>query len=208
MVTPHEMHNFWLFLSILLLLIASPFAEDEPAGLRLLFSLIIVAAVYATRRSRFELIVASCLAAIWLVLSWTGVAAASRAGTIATDAIFISLLALTLVLILIDIFSAGQVTANRLFGAVAVYFLLAVAWAVGFSLLETLMPGSFATPLPHSELTSNDFLYFSLTTLTTLGYGDVTPVTASARIWANLEAAMGVLYVAILVARLVSLYRD
>ena len=51
------------------------------------------------------------------------------------------------------------------------------------------------------------FLYFSLTTLTTLGYGDITPINPFARIWATLEAVVGTLYVAILVARLVSLYR-
>lgn len=54
----------------------------------------------------------------------------------------------------------------------------------------------------------SQFPYFSLTTLTTLGYGDIRPVTTVARIWANLEAIAGLLYLTILVARLVSLYRN
>jgi hypothetical protein len=53
----------------------------------------------------------------------------------------------------------------------------------------------------------NQLVYFSLTTLSTLGYGDISPVKAFARLWATLEAAVGVLYLAILVARLVAVYR-
>ena len=53
-----------------------------------------------------------------------------------------------------------------------------------------------------------DFLYFSFTTLTTLGYGDMTGLHPVARVWSTLEAITGSLYIAVLVARLVSLYRN
>ena len=74
-------------------------------------------------------------------------------------------------------------------------------------MLETLSPGSFTNVGPMETITSNQFLYYSLTTITTLGYGDITPATPFARIWSTMEAVTGVFYMAVLVARLVSLYR-
>ena len=53
----------------------------------------------------------------------------------------------------------------------------------------------------------NELLYFSLVTLTTLGYGDITPLGAVARIWSALEALVGTLYLAVLISRLVGIYR-
>jgi voltage-gated potassium channel Kch len=81
---------------------------------------------------------------------------------------------------------------------------LALAWAVSFQLLDTLAAGSFTTELAGNFSTA---LYFSLATVTTLGYGDVTPVAPFARIWAVLEAVVGLLYVAVLIARLVADFR-
>jgi uncharacterized membrane protein len=56
-------------------------------------------------------------------------------------------------------------------------------------------------------MTYSDFLFFSFATLTTVGYGDITPVTTQARSFAIVEAVYGVLYSAILIARVVGLYR-
>ncbi len=71
-----------------------------------------------------------------------------------------------------------------------------------------MIPGAFAQLSPDLEQAWTQFLYFSLTTVTTLGYGDITPISPVARIWATLEAVTGVLYIAVLVARLVSLFRS
>ena len=78
--------------------------------------------------------------------------------------------------------------------------MIAAAWSLLFRQLEILHPGSF-------DLAEGDrdtqLLYFSLITITTVGYGDVLPVTAVARIWAALEAVVGTLYIAILIGRIV-----
>ena len=93
--------------------------------------------------------------------------------------------------------------------------LVGLAWAFLFSLLEVLQPGSFNLPELSAEpldLAAMEvrrlsvFMYYSLVTLTTLGYGDITPVTPLARNLAAFEAVMGQLYIAILVARLVGLH--
>ncbi len=100
-------------------------------------------------------------------------------------------------------------------GAICVYMLGALAWAFLFSLLEVLQPGSFNLPELSAERLGpatadvrrlSIFMYYSLVTLTTLGYGDITPVTPLARNLAAFETVMGQLYIAILVARLVGLH--
>lgn len=97
--------------------------------------------------------------------------------------------------------------ANTFCGAAAVYLLPAVAWAASFAVIEKAAPGAFDGLSSGVVQSWNELLYLSLTTLTTLGYGDIKPIDPFARIWATLEPATGVLYIAILVASLVNVYR-
>ncbi len=101
-----------------------------------------------------------------------------------------------------------NISANRIVGAVCVYLMLGVIWALSYSLLEAVIPGSF-TGLVEQAANAKwnpDWVYFSFVTLTTLGYGDILPVTFSARALAYLEAIVGQFYLAILVAGLVGAY--
>lgn len=111
-----------------------------------------------------------------------------------------------------------KVTADILAGAVCVYLLIGMVWAMVFAYLEHSLPGSFVSVLSGDPITgaiggdTQDthftlFLYFSYTTLTTLGYGDILPKTASARSLTSLEAITGVLYIGAFVARLISAYQ-
>jgi hypothetical protein len=103
----------------------------------------------------------------------------------------------------------GSVTSGRLYGLVSLYVVLGVFYYAIFNLIETLRPHSFmetASSAPNG-VTRHSLLYLSLITLTTLGYGDIVPVTPAARMFAAFEAMTGVLYIAITVARLVSAYQ-
>jgi len=104
---------------------------------------------------------------------------------------------------------APKVTADTIAGAACAYVLTAVTWATGFELLELVRPGSFDIPptllLQPSHDPSFALVYFSFTTLTTLGYGDIHPISIGAGGLAVGEAVVGQLYVAITIARLVSL---
>jgi hypothetical protein len=104
---------------------------------------------------------------------------------------------------------AGSVTSGRLYGLVSLYLLLGVFYYAIFNLIETMHRHSFLeTGMPASaEVSRHSLLYLSLITLTTLGYGDIVPVTPPARMVAAFEAVTGVLYIAITVARLVSAYQ-
>jgi hypothetical protein len=100
-------------------------------------------------------------------------------------------------------FSMGHVTVNRVQGAVVVYLLLGLVFAFmyhGIYLLNGIYSFNGLTTRQRTE-----FVYFSLTTLTTMGYGDITPVNVFARSLSNLEALIGQLYPAVLIARLVSM---
>ncbi len=102
---------------------------------------------------------------------------------------------------------ASAITADHLFTASSIYLLLASMWFALYKIIDTIQPGSFQQTVNGATRTQPDFLYFSLVTLTTLGYGDIVPVGGEARMLAALEAVVGVLYVAITVALLVSAYR-
>jgi hypothetical protein len=114
-----------------------------------------------------------------------------------------------LVIVLWQVYREGPVTGHRVMGAVAGYILLAVVFAIAYSLVEYLAPGSFQMPSALSQSRESHgqlFYYFSVTTLTTAGFGDITAVNPFARTLVMMEALIGQLYPAILIARLVSLH--
>src|ERR1041385_1973010 len=120
-------------------------------------------------------------------------------------------LALFTTSILADVFRAGRVTADKIYGALCVYLLIGFAWGVLYAILDELDPGSFSTPQETGAVTENvarvmRMRYFSLVTLTTVGFGDIVPRSPAARMFATLEAVMGQIYLAVLVARLVGLH--
>jgi hypothetical protein len=116
----------------------------------------------------------------------------------------VGLLALLLLLavVLFHTLRDGPITFHRIQGGVAAYLLLGVAWAHAYSLVALGRPGAFSGAADPDG--PRAFLYFSFVTLTTVGYGDVLPVHPAARSLAMLEAVVGPLYLAILLARLVS----
>jgi hypothetical protein len=102
--------------------------------------------------------------------------------------------------------NARTITASHLFTAVSVYILLGMLFYALYSALEVLHPGSFRYSNSGATDHAGDLLYFSLITLSTIGYGDIVPIYGEARMLAALEGMIGVLYVAITIALLVSAY--
>jgi len=106
--------------------------------------------------------------------------------------------------ILWQVVRPGDVTLSRVLGAIAVYLLLGIGWAYAYQVAEHVFPGSF-TGTTAQTIALSDWMYFSFVTLTTVGYGDMAPVHRVARALATGEALTGQLYIAVLLARLVSL---
>jgi hypothetical protein len=124
--------------------------------------------------------------------------------------IFLSLVFLTLlmVVILVQVFRQGAINTHRILGAVAVYILLGTIWSLFYNLVELQLPGAFQLPpgaLGNPQILQAHLGYFSFVTLTTLGYGDIVAVHPVARTLVVLEALVGQLFPAILLARLVSM---
>jgi hypothetical protein len=104
------------------------------------------------------------------------------------------------------VFAAGRITYHRVMGAVLLYLTVAVIFAALFTFVGTLQPKAFAgLAVQDSPALASNLIYFSFATLTTTGYGDVSPVHPIARSLCNLEAIFGQLYPATLLARLVTL---
>ena len=109
------------------------------------------------------------------------------------------------IVILNHLFTEKEVTGDVIIGAVCVYFLIGFMWGIFFTLLEHFQPGSFQFDRERMEHTAW-FVYYSFVTLTTLGYGDITPMSTPARSLSVLEAVTGQLYLAVLIARLVGIH--
>lgn len=103
------------------------------------------------------------------------------------------------------IFTEKKVDSDTIEGGIAVFFMIGTFWAVIYRIVAILDPNAFSELGNTASLFSSLF-YFSFTTLTTLGYGDVTPISDLARTLANLEAIVGVLYPNIYIARVVGIY--
>jgi hypothetical protein len=101
---------------------------------------------------------------------------------------------------------SGDVDGNKIIGAICIYIMMALLWAFGYLLIEEIYPGSF-TGLSHKDWHDNvqDMFYYSFVTLTTLGYGDISPLQPLARFWGYMEAVTGQFYIAILVASLIGI---
>jgi Ion channel len=165
-----------------------------------LFMLIFGGALYAGRTSPRATrgAVALLLAALGLqFLTFLGVA--NLEGPLTVLALMIVLGAL--VATFTELVGNREATADSLVGAIFGFFVIAAACALLFRQLEGAHPGSFR--LPEGGDLDTQMLYFSLVTVTTAGYGDITPATSVAQISAALEAALGTLYIAILIGRIV-----
>jgi len=113
-------------------------------------------------------------------------------------------LCLSLYLVWKQVLFTGYVNTNKIVGSICIYILLGLVWAFGYLIAEELFPGSF-NGLDHEVWQGNleQFIYYSMVTLTTVGYGDITPEQPVARFLAYMEGITGIFYTTILVASLI-----
>ncbi len=197
----------FLLIALILTLALRPFLEGVfriTYLMDIFFTVIYLSAVYAASQKRGIFIVAIFISLLTVVLLWlarlTDNSSFGIAGNITGSLFF----AFTAIMILGYLFREDKVTGDMIMGAVCVYFLMGLIWAFVFSTMETLQPGSFK--MAQEPASQPAFTYYSYVTLSTLGYGDITPISAPARSLSILEAMMGQLYLAVLVARLVGMH--
>ena len=209
-----------IYLLILVLLVQTIYpitASDNVValiGYQLLYAALVVVGILLARDTPLQTWVLIGLGAVWVV---TGAVYSFNQEAIwallMTYGILILFQAMVIQVMLRFIFQAKQVTRDVLYAACAVYLLLGAIFVPAFGLLETITFSQTGAHAFTDSLVAADaifpwqnFIYYSYVTLTTLGYGDILPVTLWARSLVSVEAIVGVLYITIIMARLVGLY--
>lgn len=201
----------YLLLLLLGLILLFPFLEEGLIARMLLgifFSTVLLVGAFATRQTRRGVILKLCLALLGIGLQWAALWAESIAILELAGISYAVSLAVSFGGVLRYILKRGPITADKLHGALAGYIMLAFVWSFVYALVEISSAGSFGPDRLDFVQPGNFFrlIYFSFTTLTTTGYGDVIPLTNHARSLVMLEEFSGVFYVGVVIARLAGLY--
>ena len=195
-----------------LLFFSFPFVEEVKGGdiiVSVLLSLVLISAVVAVANRGRTLVVAVLLMVPAIAGRWIN---HFRPDLVPPPVFLVSglvLVAFVVVNLLGFVLRAPSVNTEVLCASISAYLMLGLIWTMAYWLVDQLTPGgafSFNTNAGKQSMNGFNAFYFSFITLSTVGYGDITPLSRIARWLAALEAMTGLLYVAVLIARLVSLY--
>jgi hypothetical protein len=201
-----------LLIALALFFICAPFVEEIKGGdliVSVLFSLVLIAGVLAVADRKRILVIAIVLAIPAIAGRWIN----HFRPDLVPPAFFLVaglfLIAFVVARLLRFVLRAPSVNVEVLCASISAYLLLGLMWTLAYWLVDRLTPGgafSFNTNAGTRSMNGFTGFYFSFITLSTVGYGDITPVSRLARWLAAMEAMTGLLYVAVLIARLVALY--
>jgi hypothetical protein len=197
--------------ALTLMIIVSPFIERFEDGLieAVLLTLVLSSAVLAVGGRRIAFIWGSMLSVPALAGKWVNY---FRPDLVPAEAVLLSglmFVGFVVLNILGHILRASRVDSEILCAAIANYLMMGLLWSFAYLLVARIVPDAFAftagAPSGRAMIGFNS-LYFSFTTLSTIGFGDIVPVSGAPRMLAILEAIVGMFYMTMLVARLVSIY--
>lgn len=203
------------FCALMLVFVYLPIDVELPVSLfALMFSGVLLAATYSVRTHGRWRLVSIFLAVASIVLAWAATLLAVvptwlELGAFVVSAVFV---VYTMGIIVMRIAHVRRVSIHTISAALSLYLLMGILCGLVYSSLETAVPGSFHSAtggLLHIDRTVDLFpplLYFSFTTITTLGFGDVYPVSPTARAMVIVEAVAGQIYLVAMVAMLVSMF--
>jgi Ion channel len=202
--------NLSLFLALLVLLVfVVPSLGLERADERLYSefasSVLLISGVTIAWRRRVVFLLASSIGVVTIIVRWAALPTlTSTTLSIWPHLLTIATILMLLYILLSQVFAPGPVTPARIQGAIAVYLLFGIGWANAYHIVASKIPGSFT--LPGHDLSSvNEWFYFSYSTLTTVGFGDIVPAHPIARSLSVAEVLTGQLYLAVLIGRLVGM---
>src|SRR5947209_10056305 len=202
-----------LLAGLFVILVGFPAMEEiaRPILLTSVIAAVLVAGVAVVRPGRKRVITAAAIGL--LQIAFTGISATLNTGSLSYPFAAAAVFGTTTVLIVYCIYcvlqyvlQARHITRDQVFAGVSIYLMLGLAFGCLYYVLSARSAGCFALggAVPQDGRVP-DLMYFSFVTLATLGYGDITPVTKAARTLAEIEALAGSLYMAVFMARLVSL---
>lgn len=208
-----------LFATLVLLVVVNPFVTGATLAkwlLDVLLLLVLIAAVPAVAQTRRRMVIAMLVGLPGAVAICSQYITDDTATLrMLTDLLIGGFLVYVACSLLVVVLKAKEITTDMIFAALCVYLLLGVIWSLLY--LALFLSGTGTPEVAHfripDEFMADDegnllsiFTYYSFVTLTTLGYGDMTPISPAARTVAWLEALIGQLFVAVLIARLVGLH--
>ena len=201
----------YLLLLLFGLILLFPYLEEGIFArtlLGVLFSIVLLVGAFATRQTRGGVIFKLGLALLGIGLQWAGLWTDNVTILEFAAISYAASLIVSISGVLRYVLKRGPITADKLHGALAGYIMLAFVWTFLYTLIERANAGSFGPGQLDFTQPGTFFkmIYFSLTTLTTTGYGDVLPLTNQARSLVMIEEFTGVFYVGVLIARLAGLY--
>jgi len=201
-----------LLIALAILFFSVPFVEEIEGGdliVSALLSVVLLSAVLAVANRRRNLAVGLLLAVPALAGRWINHLHPHLVPAPVFLFAGIGLVAFVVFNLLQFVLRASSVDVEVLCASISAYLMLGLIWTMAYWLVYYLTPEAFAfNTATGTKQTMEGFnaFYFSLITLSTIGYGDITPVSKVARMLAAMEAMTGLLYVAVLIARLVGLY--
>lgn len=213
MSTVNPPFGFLSLLTCLLLLLALPglFSGYSGGLISILFVLMLAASLYLVATEKKHLTIGLLLAVPALFTHWSFGLLPETIRLVINGGFQIVFLSYVCVHIFSYLFRARKIESEVIFAALCLYLLLGLIWAFGYFLLELLSPGaiSLGSEINSQSMDSRELIaeviYFSFVTITTLGYGDITPVSQLAKSLVIVEALVGQIYIAIVIARLVAI---
>ena len=198
-----------LLVLIMSLLVLAPFLDDfiETRILMDAFlTAIFFAIIFAVKSKRSHVIIASFLALPLIISIWSFYFVELTSISLLTRIFGALFFGYAVINILRIVVQSEEVTKETIYAAIVAYMLMALMWAFLYMILELLVPGSFSFPEKAFRAETMRFKYFSFVTITTLGYGDIAPLTNKASALVMLEALFGQIYLVVLVAWLVGMH--
>jgi hypothetical protein len=198
----------YLFVLLLALIAVSPFMEGARGGYLLAgfnaFIVLSAAATVGRTALSFLLVFVLIGAAVSLRFASqeSGQAALFNYALLLHAIIYVSVIGL----LLRYVFGPETMDADRLWGAAAVYLMIGILWCFIYAITDIPDATAFLVRGEPVKLSLTDLLYFSFSTLTTIGFGDMVPITRPGQVAAILEGIIGTLFLAILIAKLVGVY--
>jgi hypothetical protein len=203
--------NAALLIALLFLIVASPAMTEGGSGwlFEFFFDGILLAGVHSVGpgRHRWPFLV---LTVLTLGVRWGQHLSGGAALDVGALFITVIWLAYAVWILIAHLFQRRDVTVDTILGAIVTYLLVAVAFSLAFEIIELRNPGSFSGISAEASADRREFggtmIYFSLVCITTMGFGDIVPISNLARPFAVLEGVFGQLYLAVMIARLVGLH--
>ena len=213
MLTSSSPLSFLSLLISLVLLLFMPglFNEFSAALIRILFALVLIASLYLVATEKKQLIIGLALAVPALLTHWSFGLLPETPRLVINASFLLLFLSYVCTHIFIYLFSTRKIESDVIYAALCLYLMLGLVWTFAYLLIEINSPGSIALKSEFDPLTDDtrdlvtEIIYFSFVTITTLGYGDIIPVSRLARSLVIIQAFVGQIYVAIVIARLVGL---